>query len=86
LSSRQQNNRRLSDEDVIPDIELTTASEVDGRPFEDDEDVQSEEDKNKNKKIAYRRNYKVRIFFASYMFEFTILYRVLSVNMLAVQR
>jgi hypothetical protein len=42
LSSQQCNRNSPSDNDVVPDVELTTASEVDGKPFEDDKDGQSE--------------------------------------------
>lgn len=59
-------------DEVIPDVELTTASEVDGRPAEDEEDAFSEEDENKDQKIARRRSYKVCPSLASYSPEFNV--------------
>jgi hypothetical protein len=53
----------LGDDD-IPDVELTTASELDGRPFEDEEQEEYEntladENDQNLQGMPRRRNYKV---------------------------
>ena len=61
MSSRPHNNdsEQLSDDNIIPDVELTTASEVDGRPFQDDKESQAEDDKDKVQKTACHCDPKV---------------------------
>jgi len=79
LSSKPQND----------DVELTTTSEGDGKPSEDDGDCQSEseEDNDKGQKIvACRHAYKVQPFLSPYHLNLLCFDRLLGVNVLAVLR
>jgi len=70
----------LSDDNLIPDVELTTASEINGKPFDNNKDDPSEQDKDQNKKVARRHGYKVRFFLVLYSMELIMFDRVPSVN------
>jgi len=76
----------LSDDNLIPDVELTTASEIDGKPFDDNKDDLSEQDEDQNEKVARRRGYKVRFFLVLYSMELIVFDRVPSVNRPVVTR
>ncbi|KAH9992946.1 hypothetical protein BJV77DRAFT_962129 [Russula vinacea] len=60
-SSKQRGNKQ-SDNDLPPDMELTTASELDGKPFEDEQDEDenplAEDDENDIQDNPPRRNHK----------------------------
>ena len=76
----------MSDDNLIPDVELTTASEIDGKPFDDNKDDLSEQDEDQNEKVARRRGYKVRFFLVLYSMELIVFDRVPSVNRPVVTR
>ena len=88
MSSQQHNRTTPSDNDVVPDVELTTASEVDGKPFGDDGDSQSEqgEDQNQNQKVAPRGSYKVGLFLLLYSFDLITFNRFPSVSAIVMLR
>ena len=88
MSSQRRNRTTPSDNDVVPDVELTTASEVDGKPFGDDEDGQSEqgEDQDQNRKVAPRGSYKVVLFLLLYSFDLIAFNRFPSVSAIVMLR
>lgn len=88
MSSQQRDRNSPSDSNVVPDVEFTTASEVDGRPFENDEDGQSEQGEleYQNQKVARRSGYKVGLFLLSYSFDLITFNRFPSASVLVVLR
>jgi len=70
----------LSDDNLIPDVELTTASEINGKPFDNNKDDLSEQDEDQNKKVACHCGYKVGFFLVLYSMELIMFDRVPSMN------
>ena len=88
MSFQHHNRKSSSDNNVIPDVELTTASEVDRKPFEDDKDGQSEqdEDQDRNQKVARCGGYKVGSFLILYSFDLIMFNRFPSMSVIVVLR
>jgi len=70
----------LSDDDLIPDVELTTTSEINGKPFDNNKHDLSEQDKDQNEKVAHHHGYKVRFFLVLYSMELIVFDRVPGMN------
>ena len=86
MSSQPRNDKLSSDDGLIPDVELTTASEVDGKPFEDNNDGHSEQDEDQKQKVVHCSGHKVGSFLLPYAFDLIKFNRFPSASLLIVLR
>ena len=80
MSSQLRNDKLSSDDSLIPDVE------VDGKPFEDDDDGQSEQDEDQKQKVAHCGSHKVGSFLLPYAFDLIKFDRFPSASLLVVLR